>query len=592
MKTNEKVKTLRIAMERENVDAVIVPSFDAHQSEYVGEHWKSRRFITGFSGSAGTAVILKQKAGLWTDGRYFIQAANQLKGSVIDLYKMGEPGVPVYEDWLQSELPSGGCVSFDGRVIPVSLYRVLEKKLKDKKIKFRIDLDLVGEVWKDRPEIPKDKIFEHDVKYAGKSRAEKLAQIRSAMKAKGADYYLLSALDDLCWLFNIRGNDIPFNPYVTAYALIDLKTAVLFLDTDKVSPELREKFLSDGIDIKAYDEIYSGLKSIDANASILFDPEKTNVRLYGSMPQTAAKIEASSLVTPLKAVKNEVEIENIKDAYIKDGVALVKLFKWLKENAATGKITETGVDKKGEEFRKQLPLFVELSFETISAYKEHAAMMHYIPKTDTEYTLQGEGFYLIDSGSHFQNGTTDITRTVPLGKLTDEQKRDFTLVLKSVIALSTAKFLYGATGSNLDVLARMPMWENGLDYKCGSGHGVGYFSNVHEDPQRFSQKQNTAVLEPGMTITIEPGVYKESRHGIRTENTVLVVEDSQTECGRFMRFETLCYLPIDRSAILPKMLTEKERNWINHYHKEIYEKLAPHLDRPHQEWLEKETAEI
>lgn len=590
MQTSEKIKALRKIMEREGADAVIVPSCDAHQSEYVGEHWKSCRFITGFTGSAGTAVILRNKAGLWTDGRYFIQAISQLKGSGIDLFKMGVQGVPTFETWLKSELPEGGCVAFDGNVISVSQYRALEKALSGRNIRFSADKDLVGEVWTDRPEIPKDKIFDHDVKYAGKSRLEKLTQIRSKMKEIGATHYLLSALDEICWLFNIRGNDVPFNPYVTSFALIARDSAVLFLDLDKVTDKIREDFSRDAVSLKNKEDIFAQLENLK-QATVAFDPRKTNIRLYNSM-KNAKKVECKGLVTLLKAVKNAVEIENIKDSYIKDAVALVKTFKWLKENAAGGKITETDIDRKAEGFRKELPLFLELSFGTISAYKDHAAMMHYIPKKGTEYTVKDEGLYLIDSGSQFLNGTTDITRTLVLGDLTEEQKRDFTLVLKSLIALSTAKFLYGATGSNLDVIARMPMWENGLDYKCGSGHGVGYCSNVHEDPQRFSQTPNTDVLEAGMTITIEPGVYKESKYGIRTENTLLVVEDSETDCGKFMRFETLCYLPIDRKGILPDMLTDKERKWINGYHKEVFQKLSPYLDEAHTQWLKKETAEI
>lgn len=590
MQTSEKVKTLRKIMEREGADAVIVPSCDAHQSEYVGEHWKSRRFITGFTGSAGTAVILKNKAGLWTDGRYFIQAANQLKGSGIDLYKMNVQGVPTFEEWLKSELPAGGCVTFDGNVISVNQYRALEKTLSGKKIRFAADKDLVGEVWTDRPEIPKDKIFDHDVKYAGKSRLEKLTQIRFKMEEKGATHYLLSALDEICWLFNIRGNDIPCNPYVTAYALIASDSACLFLDMDKVTDTIRKDFHKDSISLINKEDIFEELKNLK-DAAVAFDPEKTNIMLFNSLNK-AKKIECKSFVTPLKAVKNAVEIENIKDSYVKDAVALVKTFKWFQENAAGGKITETDIDKKAEGFRKEQPLYVELSFDTISAYKDHAAMMHYIPKKESEYTIKDEGMYLIDSGSQFQNGTTDITRTLVLGMLTEEQKRDFTLVLKSLIAMTTTKFLYGATGSNLDVIARIPMWENGLDYKCGSGHGVGYLSTVHEAPQRFSQTPNTDVLEPGMTITIEPGVYKESKYGIRTENTLLVVEDSQTDCGKFLRFETLCYLPIDRRGILPEMLSEKEHKWINEYHKEVYQKLSPYLDEAHKEWLKKETAEI
>lgn len=592
MNTSGKLSQLRNWMEREGIDACLVPSADAHMSEYVGEHWKSRQWITGFTGSAGTAVIAREDAGLWTDGRYFIQAANQLEGSGIRLFKMGELGVPSHEEWLAEILPQGGCLAVDGRSLSVSAFNKLSALLLDKSVSIRTDLDPVGALWSDRPAIPADKLYIHNAVYAGKTRAEKLAEVRKSMKARNAALYLLPVLDEICWLFNIRGNDIPHNPYVTAYAVIGEQTAYLFVEPHKVGQEERELLLKDGIHIEGYGEIYSFLGKLDGSTSILLDPEKTNASLYRAIPASARKIISEGLVTPIKAVKNEVEIRNIRDSYIKDAVALVKLFKWLKETVPHQDVTETDADLKGLEFRKELPLFVDLSFSTISAYGDHAAMMHYRALPDAQYTLKNEGFYLLDSGSHFLNGTTDITRTLALGKLTDEQIRDFTLVLKSVIALSTAKFLYGTTGSQLDVLARKPLWDNGLDYKCGTGHGVGYFSNVHEEPHRFSQKLLNVRLEPGMSITVEPGVYKEGRHGIRTENTLLVIKDETTEFGSFLRFETLCFLPIDRNAIDVALLSPFELEWINIYHQQVYDKLSIHLDDAHKEWLKQETAAL
>ncbi|RAV05548.1 aminopeptidase P family protein [Paenibacillus sp. YN15] len=592
MNTSEKLSQLRTWMEKVGIDACLVPSADAHMSEYVGEYWKSRQWISGFTGSAGTAVIAREDAGLWTDGRYFIQAANQLEGSGIRLFKMGELGVPGHEEWLAEILPQGGCLAVDGRSLSVSAFNKLSALLADKSVSIRTDLDPVGAVWKDRPAIPGDKLYLHEAVYAGKTRTEKLAEVRKAMKARHANFYLLPVLDEICWLFNIRGNDIPHNPYVTSYAVIGENEAYLFVDPHKVDEAERKLLAEDGVQLQAYGQIYAFLAKLDSGDSILLDPEKTNAGLYRSISASARKILSEGLVTPLKAIKNEVEIPNIRDSYIKDAVALVKLFKWLKDTVPHQAVTEIDADLKGLEFRKELPLFVDLSFSTISAYGDHAAMMHYRALPDFQYTLKSEGFYLLDSGSHFLNGTTDITRTLALGNLTEEQKKDFTLVLKSVIALSTAKFLYGTTGSHLDVLARKPMWDKGLDYKCGTGHGVGYFSNVHEEPHRFNQKLLNVRLEPGMTITVEPGVYKEGRHGIRTENTLLVIRDETTEFGSFLRFETLCFLPIDRNAIDPALLSPFELDWINEYHQQVYDKLSVHLDDAHKEWLKQETAKL
>lgn len=592
MNTNEKIFKLRELMAKEGIDACFVPTCDAHLSEYVGEHWKKKSWISGFTGSAGIAVITKDDAGLWTDGRYFIQASKELEGSEFRLFKMGEPGVPASEEWLASVLPLNGCLAVDGSTFAVSAMKAMIEALDGKSITIRTDLDPVGSLWEERPGIPADKVFLHADDYAGKNCIEKIEQVREAMKKQSADYYLLSALEEICWLYNIRGNDIPFNPYVTSFALVGTTTAYLFVDSDKVPADVRSALTSNHVQIKGYAEIYHFIKWLSTPAAIIFDPERTNVRLTDALAPEIRKIETGGLIAALKAIKNDVEIKNIRDCYIKDSVALVKLFKWLKENVSRQDITELDVDNKGIAFRKELPLFKDLSFGSIAAYGDHAAMMHYAPTTRNQYTLKPRGFFLLDSGCHFLNGTTDITRTLALGPLTDEEKKDFTLTLKSVIALSTARFMYGATGSKLDILARLPMWEHGMDYKCGSGHGVGYYSGVHEGPQRFSMKPDTCVLEKGMIITNEPGVYKEGRHGIRTENTLLIVEDETNESGTFMHFEDLCFLPIDRSAIVPEMLSESERTWINAYHTRVYDLLSVWLDEEHKTWLKAETATI
>jgi Xaa-Pro aminopeptidase len=523
MVIKERLLKLRELMKKEGISAYIIPSTDAHQSEYVGEHWKCRQWISGFTGSAGTVVVTLDKAGLWTDGRYFIQAEKQLAGTGIDLFKMGELGVPSFSEWIKENLKAGDKTAFDGRVFSMALAKKIEKELRLKGIEVVMNLDFVGDIWRDRPSIPEDKIFIHEVKYTGKSRVEKFDEIREIMKEKGASYYLLASLDDICWLFNIRGRDIPNNPYVTSYAVVGEEKSYLFVDMKKVDDATKEALEKDEVFIREYNEVFVFLEQLGKEDSIIFDENKVNAYLYNSINENAKKIDEYNLTTKLKAVKNVVEIENIKDSYIKDGVALVKFFKWLKENVEKQAITEIDAECKAEEFRREQKLFLEPSFATIAGYKEHAAMMHYKANKDTAYVLKPEGLFLIDSGAHFLNGTTDITRTVVLGKLTEEEQIDFTLVLKSVIALSTVKFLYGATGSNLDIIARKPLWDFGLDYKCGTGHGVGYCSNVHEEPQRFSQVPNTIKLEKGMTITIEPGIYKEGLHGVRTENTVLVV---------------------------------------------------------------------
>lgn len=592
MEIKERILKLRKLMAKNNLAAYIVPSEDPHFSEWVGEHFKCRAWISGFTGSAGTVVFTQDKAGLWTDGRYYIQAEKQLNNTGIKLFKAAELGVPTYIEWLKVELKEKDTVGFNGNVFSVSRVNKMEKELSQKDIKINSSLDLIDNIWYDRPEIPSDEIYVHDIKYCGRSRKEKITQVREEMKKKGVNYYLISSLDDICWLLNIRGNDIPHNPFVTSYSIIGEKETLLFINKSKVSSSVEKELMEDGVFIKDYKCINDFLEKLEDKASIVLDYDIVNYNLFNRINKNVTKVNHANLTTMMKAIKNEVEIKNIKDAYIKDGAALVQLFKWIKENV-NNNITEIDVAEKAEEFRKNQALYLDASFDSIACYRENAAMMHYNPYNQEIPTyLKEEGFFLLDSGAQYLNGTTDITRTIVLGKLSEEEKRDFTLVLKSVIALSTAKFLYGATGSNLDVLARRPLWEYGIDYKCGTGHGVGFLSSVHEMPQRFSQVPNNIKLEKGMMITIEPGVYKEGRYGIRTENTVIVVEDEKTEFGQFMRFEELCYVPIDKRAIIIEMLTKYEKEWLNNYHKRVFETLSPYLDEGCTEWLLKETEEI
>jgi Xaa-Pro aminopeptidase len=592
MNIRDRVEKLRQLMKENQMDAYIIPSFDAHQSEYVAEHWKCRQWISGFTGSAGTVVITLEDAGLWTDGRYYIQAEKQLDGSGIRLFRMMDPGVPFYSEWLTDVLNEGSIVGFDGNVFSISMVKKMEKDLKGKKIALKMNQDLIGDLWEDRPEIPKGPMFTHDVKYAGNSRVEKLNEVREEMKNKGANYYIITSLDDIAWLLNIRGSDVPNNPIVIANVIVAEHKCYLFIDSCKVSPLVKLELEAEGIELKANHEIHTFLGYLSGGDAVILDTNKTNISLYNAINSNTKKIESHNITTNLKAIKNEVEIKNLKWCEIKDGLAIVKFIKWLKNSVDNEEITEITAEDRLEEFRRGQEGFVGPSFDTIAGYKEHAAMMHYKANKETQYTLKNEGLFLIDSGGQYYDGTTDITRTIVLGKLTDEQKRDFTLVLKGFIALSSVKYLYGATGASLDVLARQPIWQYGLDYKCGTGHGVGFFLNVHEGPQSIRNDNNNVILEKGMIITNEPGIYLEGKYGIRIENMMLVVEDEKTEFGQFMKFEAITYCPIDLAGINKGMLTESEKQWLNNYHQEVYTKLAPHLNEEERIWLREETREI
>ncbi len=591
MRTFEKIEKLREIMKKENIDYYVVPSGDFHQSEYVAEHFKSRAYITGFTGSAGTALIGREKGILWTDGRYFIQAEQQLKDSGIELYKMRIPGWPTLHEWLMENMKSGETVSFDGRLFSANEYKEF-KKIKDKKdINIVMDKDLIEEIWNDKPELPKEKAFLHDIKYCGKSAKEKIEEVRVEMKKMGAESYIISSLDDIAWLYNIRGNDVKDTPVVLAYAVVNEEKATLYIDKNKLSNEDQIKLNNEGIKIDEYNNIFEDVK--DIKNSVILDPNKVSGYIYTLINENVEVIETLNITTKLKAIKNSIEIENLKRCQIKDGVAMVRFLKWLKENVGKENITEVTVADKLLELRSKGDLFVEESFGTIAGYKDHAAMMHYSATDESAYELKSEGILLVDSGGQYLDGTTDITRSFILGKLTDEEKKDFTLVLKSHINLMKAKFLKGTTGSNLDVLARTILWDEGMDYKCGTGHGVGFFLSVHEGPQSIRPVPNTVVLEPGMILTNEPGVYKEGKHGIRTENVMLVTNDIETdEGGEFYKFEVMSYCPIDIEGIDQSLLTEAERKWLDVYHTETYAKLSPSLNDEEKNFLKNATREI
>ena len=594
MKVNDKIKNLRSLMKERGIKAYIIPTYDSHQSEYLADYYKTRVWISGFTGSAGTVVVTEDEAILWADGRYWIQAENQIAGSEIKLFKMGVPGVPTYIEWLKDTLNRGDTVGFDGKIFPQSDFMQLENSLKSKEVKFIEDYDLVGELWTDRPALPDSKAFVLDVKYAGKTAKEKIEEVRKEMNKKEADYFILGSLDDIAWVYNIRGNDIACNPVVISYALISKEKAWLFVDKSKIDDKVSAYLKENGVEIEDYDSVIDYVKSIEKNSKVFLDPSRINRWLYKGIPESCQILEGTNITTELKAIKNSVEIENQKKAYIKDGVALVKFLYWLDKNVGKIKITEVSAAEKLEEFRREQEGFIEPSFDTIAAYKENAAMMHYkAEEGKSNYELDKEGMFLVDSGGQYLEGTTDITRTIVLGPITEEEKRDFTLTLKGHINLISARFLYGSTGTHLDVLSRYPLWQEGLDYKCGTGHGIGYLLNVHEGPHRISTVLNSTRLEKGMVVTIEPGVYKAGKYGIRIENVAVVEEDIETEHGgKFMKFEVLSYVPIDLEAIDVNMLTDKERNWLNDYHKAVYDKLSPHLNDEEKDWLKNETRQI
>ena len=494
--------------ENRGITAYIIPTSDPHQSEYVAEHYKSRTWISGFTGSAGTVVVTQYDAILWTDGRYFIQAENQLKGSEYKLFKMGVPGFPSYVEWLRDNLKFGDTIGFDGRVFSQSSVEKLEKEFECKGIKFIDQYDLIGEIWIDRPEIPKKEAFVHEVKYTGITGKEKIEKVREKMKEKDADYFLITSLDDIAWLYNIRGGDVENNPVVISYGLVSMDKAYLFVDKSKVGVEAEGFLNENGIEIKEYEEVVNLVSNISKDSTILLDKNRINRWLYKEIPKECKIINHMDITTKLKAVKNGTEIENQRNAYIKDGVALTKFFYWLENNLGKIEITELSAEKKLEEFRKEQELFIEPSFGTISAYGPNAAMAHYSASETSNSTLQQKGLYLVDSGGQYLDGTTDTTRTIALGPITEEEKRDFTLTLKGHIALCNAKFLEGTTGYQLDIICRYPLWQEGLDFKHGTGHGVGFVLNVHEGPHRISSVYNDIALEKGMVVSVEPGVYK------------------------------------------------------------------------------------
>ena len=593
----QRIENIRDLMKEKNIYAYIVPSSDYHQSEYVGDYFKSREFMSGFTGSAGTLIISMDEAGLWTDGRYFIQAEQELKDSGIKLFKMGEEGVPTIEEYLLEKLPKNSTLGFDGRVMSVKEGQSLANKLAFKGINIEYKYDLVNNIWEDRCSLPTEKAFLLGTEYSGESFSDKLSRIRAVMKEKKATTHILASLDDIAWLFNIRGRDVKSNPVVLSYAVISIDSVYLFIDKNKIGEDIRAELSKENVQIKGYEEVYEFIKNIDENEVVLIDTSKVNYAIYNNIPSNVQKIEERNPSILFKSIKNEIELKNIRNSHIKDGVAFTKFMYWLKNNIGKIEITEISATQKLEEFRREQDKFIEPSFSTIAAYKDHAAMMHYSATEESNYKLEPRDLFLVDSGGQYFDGTTDITRTIALGPIPENVRKDFTNVVRGMIRLSKAKFLYGCRGYNLDILARGPLWEEGVDYKCGTGHGIGFVLNVHEGPNGFRWKvrediDDSCILEEGMVTTNEPGVYVENSHGIRIENEIVVRKAEKNEYGQFMDFEVITFAPIDLDAIDESLILKDEKVYLNNYHKQVYDKISPYLNEEEKQWLKTYTREI
>lgn len=587
----ERIHALRMTFRPNNIKAFIIPSTDPHLSEYVAPYWMSREWISGFTGSAGTAVILMDKAGLWTDSRYFLQAEKELEGSGITLYKEMLPETPSITKFLCQNLKPGESVSIDGKMFSVQQVEQMKEDLAPYQLQVNLFGDPLKNIWKDRPSMPDAPAFIYDVKYAGKSCGEKVAAIRTELKKKGIFALFLSSLDEIAWTLNLRGSDVHCNPVIVSYLLVTQDEVVYFISPEKITQEVNEYLQEQQVSLRKYDEAESFLNSFTGE-NILIDPKKTNYAIYSAINPACKVVRGESPVTLLKAIRNEQEIAGIHHAMQRDGVALVKFLKWLEASVLSGKETELSVDRKLHEFRAAQPLYMGESFDTIAGYKEHGAIVHYSATEESDVTLQSKGFLLLDSGAQYLDGTTDITRTIALGELTEEEKTDYTLILKGHIALAMAKFPAGTRGAQLDVLARMPIWSHGMNFLHGTGHGVGHFLSVHEGPQSIRMNENPIVLQPGMVTSNEPGVYKTGSHGIRTENLTLVCKDKEGMFGEYFKFETITLCPICKKGIIKEMLTAEEVKWFNDYHQTVYKKLSPSLNEEEKKWLLEATKAI
>lgn len=591
----ERIEKLRVLMKEKRIDAYVVPTADFHQSEYVREHFKARKYITGFSGSYGTAVITKDDGGLWTDGRYFFQATNELEGSGIRLMKMFVGDTPSITEYLCECIPEGGTVGFDGRVLSMGEGQEYEEALSAKNIHINYSDDLIDAIWEDRPSLSKKPAFFLEEKYSGESTASKLVRVRQAIKENGADTHIIASLDDVCWLLNIRGDDVDFFPLLLSYAIVTMDSVELYVDDSKLNNQIHEELKKNNVNIHPYNDIYEDIKSLGKDSVSMIDPMKMNYALYKNIP--CKIVEAANPTILMKAMKNDVELENIKAAHIKDGIAITKFMHWVKTRYDKEPITELSSAAKLTAFRAEQEGYIRDSFEPLCAFDDHAAMMHYSPSEETDVELKTGAFFLNDTGGGYYEGSTDITRTFILGSVDQQMKKYFTAVVRAMMHLSRARFLHGCYGYNLDILARGPIWDLNLDFQCGTGHGVGYLGNIHEPPTGFRwyivpSKNEHHQLEEGMVITDEPGIYEDGKFGIRIENEFIVRKGVQNKYGQFMYFETITFAPIDLDGIDPEEMNRDEREWLNNYHKDVYEKIGPHLTEEEREWLKEYTREI
>ncbi len=588
-----RLKKLREVMKGQNIDYYMIPTADFHNSEYVNDYFKVRQYFCNFTGSNGTLLVWQEGAGLWTDGRYFIQAEQELEGTTVKLFRMLDEGVPSIEEFLKDNMQTGQTLGFDGRVIAVMDGKKYEENLKEKQIRFAYDKDLADTIWQDRPTFPTGKVTVLDEKIAGKSVEEKLRETRECFGKEGADGMLLTKLDDLMWLYNIRGCDVECNPVAMSYSYITKDTAVLFIQKQTLDAEVQEYLAAHEVQVEEYSSVVEYLKKLPANQQILVDNRYCSYMLYKTLDENQRLVEKKNPTEALKAIKNPVELANMEKIYLKDSVAVTKFIYWLKNNIGKMEITEITATDYLEQQRRAIPEFLDLSFPTISGYKANAAMMHYEATPDNCAALAPEGMLLVDSGGQYLGGTTDVTRTIVLGPISDEIKKHYTLVAAGMLQMTNTRWIHGCTGRNLDIMARQPLWDIGIDYKCGTGHGVGYILNVHEGPQnlrwRFTDGMIEAVIEEGMDITNEPGVYMEGSHGIRIENVMIAKNDIKNEYGQFMHFETLTWVPIDMEAIDEQYLTERQKEYLYTYQRQVYEKVSPYLSEEEREWLRKET---
>ena len=596
MKTNipERIAALREAMKQHKIDAYIIPTSDPHMSEYPADCWKYREWISGFTGSAGTVIITADKAGLWTDSRYFLQASTQLEGTGIELFKMMLPETPTIPEFLTHELKEGQTVGLNGEIYSLADARSLEKALAEKEIKLNTNASLIDPIWKERPAIPEAPMFEMPIELSGKSTEDKLLDINKMLHKAGADCTILSALDEVAWTFNIRGTDVAYNPVVISYAFVSEKESVLFVNPKKIPAEIAEHLKKEGVTPADYGMLATFLSRLPERTRVFIDSKRTNVAIYNALPKSSILIEGTSPANHLKSIKNETEIKGFRNAVLKDGIAMTKFYFWLEKMLKAGeKVTELSAAAKLTALRSEQPQYVMDSFASISSYGPHGAVVHYSPTPETDTELKTDSLYLLDSGAQYLDGTTDITRTIALCDEPSEQmKKDFTRALKGTIGIAKCKFPAGIRGCLIDAFARKALWDAGINYLHGTCHGIGHCLNVHEGPQSIRMEENPVILEPGMVMSDEPAIYRPGEYGIRTENMILIREDSETEFGKFLGFETLTLCYIDTKLVIPSMLSVREHAWLNKYHQMVYDLVSPHLTEEEKAWLKEKTAEI